>query len=142
MRKVLSFILVLILVLSVSACSVGQDSSSGGQSSAGSASLDTSEYSSWTKDDWESATEKQQEAVVEKIFIELGEYAMEGYAEEYEKAKEDPENSETLKEAVDNMQDTVLQYFGENPDSTIGKMIKDSKKAIDSEDLLGEETEK
>ena len=40
------------------------------------------------------------------------------------------------------MQDTVLQYFGENPDSTIGKMIKDSKKAIDSEDLLGEETEK
>ena len=139
MRKVLSFILVLILVLSVSACSVGQDSSSGGQSSAGSASLDTSEYSSWTKDDWESATEKQQEAVVEKIFIELGEYAMEGYAEE---AKEDPEKSETLKEAVDNMQDTVLQYFGENPDSTIGKMIKDSKKAIDSEDLLGEETEK
>ena len=67
---------------------------------------------------------------------------MEGYAEEYEKAKEDPEKSETLKEAVDNMQDTVLQYFGENPDSTIGKMIKDSKKAIDSEDLLGEETEK
>ena len=49
MRKVLSFILVLILVLSVSACSAGQDSSSGGQSSAGSASLDTSEYSSWTK---------------------------------------------------------------------------------------------
>ena len=142
MRKVLSFILVLILVLSVSACSAGQDSSSGGQSSAGSASLDTSEYSSWTKDDWESATEKQQEAGVEKIFIELGEYAMEGYAEEYEKAKEDPEKSETLKEAVDNMQDTVLQYFGENPDSTIGKMIKDSKKAIDSEDLLGEETEK
>ena len=134
MKKVFSLVLVLMLTLSVSACAGGQGGAEKSPSSA-----DPEEYASWTKDMWMDANDKQQTEVVEKVFIELGEYAMDGYAEKFEKAKEDPEMKETMDDSITKMKDTIVQYFGKNPDSTIGEMIEGSKKAIEEEDLLGEE---
>ena len=53
--------------------------------------------------------------------------------------EEDPEMKETMDDSITKMKDTIIQYFGKNPDSTIGEMIEGSKKAIEEEDLLGEE---
>lgn len=138
MKKVLSLVLVVGLVLSFTACGslARNNAEDDGQPSEASKKLDTADYSSWTKTDWENATDEQKTEVVENVFLELGEYAMEGYAEKYEEAKKDSKQSKELNKAVENMKETVEQYFYEYPEKTLGEMVQGSKESIDSEDLI------
>ena len=133
LKKILLVVMTIVLLVAFTACGGGED-----QQEQGTAQ-DPSSYAAWTKADWESAEEEQQTEVAEKVYIELGSYAMDGYEEVYEEALKNPEEKELVEQGVESMRSLISQHFEEEPDSTIGAMVDQSKGLIYKADYSEEE---
>ena len=132
LKKFLLVAMAIVLLVAFTACG-GQDQETQG------AVKDVSSYAEWTKEDWENAAEGNQTEVAEKVYIELGSYAMDGYEEVYEEALKNPEEKELVEQGVESMRSLISQHFEEEPDSTIGAMVEQSKGLIYKADYSEEE---
>ena len=130
LKKFLLVAMAIVLLAAFTACG-GQDQEA--------TVKDTSSYAEWTKEDWENAAEEQQTEVAEKVYIELGSYAMDGYEEVYEEALNNPDEKELVEQGVQSMRSLISQHFEAAPDSTIGAMVDESKKLIYKADYSEEE---
>lgn len=114
MKKILFLVLAVALAFALVAC--------------GASSSD--DYSSWTKAQWDAATDEQKLEVAEKVVIEIGEQTVEGYAQIHELAKSDPEQAAQIESSLENMVTSIDAYFETLPDSTIGAMVDASLKML------------
>lgn len=105
-KKILFLALAVVLSLALVACGAA-----------------SSDYSSWTKAEWDAATDEQKLEVAEKVVIEIGEQTMEGYAQIHELAKSDPEQAAQIESSLEDMAASIDMYFEAFPDSTIGAMV-------------------
>lgn len=151
MKKILAIVLVSAMVLSLGACGKSGDdqkattqpetqqsqqedeTDTSKEEKTEDTGVDVSKYASWTKADWDKASDDQQFEVAEKVVIELGEEMMEGYAEIYEQAK-DSDAEEELKEEVQNMQSTIATFFETDENATLGELIEASKALMQGDD--------
>lgn len=117
--------------------SASESASASAAAPAGDAA-DTAEYQSWTKTNWEQASDADKAEVAELAFVGMGEMMLEGYTEKYEAAKNDENAKEQIAEGIKNMQTTIDQYFAAEPDGSIGDMIKQTKEIMDAADKLAE----
>ena len=98
------------------------------------------DFESWTKSDWDGASDEDKDAVAEKVLVAVGETLVQGFGDQVEQLKSEPESKEQYDAEIAEMKSMISEYFDEEPDGTLSGIVtqvNDLLGAVLNEDQAG-----
>lgn len=126
MKKFLAILLVgLMSVALLTACS--DDSSA---SEPDTITIANTDFTDWTKEDWEAASSAEQSEAADYVLFELGDSFIDGYSDLVKAARSDESAAAQLEEATEQLKESIGNYLDQVDGSTIGSLIEQSQSVI------------
>lgn len=120
-KKLLALTLVCLSCLCVLAACSSNDTETGEL-------LTEENYRTWTKADWDKASETEQTAAARFVLTQVGDSLMDGFSDLVKQAESDPEIASELNEEIETMRVSISSYFDSAPeDSTLDSLIEQTQ---------------
>ena len=125
MKKLCALLLAALLMTALcTACSSGEEADTA-SASAAEQDASTVDYASWTKSDWDKATEEQKTGAARYMLFQIGESIMPDFSTLVQEAETDDSVQAQIENSVKNIRDQIGTYFDDaDSGATLGDLIE------------------
>lgn len=110
----------------LTACAGGNDTADASASTVGE-QLTEENYNTWTKKEWDAASDAEKTAAARYVLFEVGDSMMDGFSDLVEKAKNDTAAQEKLDDSAEELKESISTILNSDETATIGEIVEASQ---------------